>query len=438
MHIRKIIAALFAVLFIIAEAQAQKCVNPNFETYRLDFRDLGYPGATEIPADDTPITALLAHTNGKVYGATSGKRAHLFVNDYRTNKVFPLGMIPETRGVHHALVEGAEGAVYIGTGLNEIELATLSRNIPYGRRTIENQLWADIKARYDGYAGGHIFRYDPAAGDDEVYLPGAAAQIEDLGVAVPGNSVYAMTTDLKREKIYGISYPDAHFFEYDIAARSFRDHGPWMTMLSYPGPERSWRGVPRALACGADGRIYSSGDNGLIHCFDPATLRITATGMRIPGEYWETQNYNGFPVIEQLLPQADSTLLGSTSDGFLFRICPVTEQVTVYGKPRVERRVRAMTLGQDGYAYMICGEKDNVCRLFSLDLTEKRSGFHDYGVLGVDRSPYYAKIGYQFDAMCTAQDGTIFIGESDRRAKLFFYIPGGNIMRGALNPTNPR
>ena len=78
MHICKIAASLCAVLFIIAEAQAQKCVNPNFETYRLDFRDLGYPGATEIPADDTPITALLAHTNGKVYGATSGKRAHLF------------------------------------------------------------------------------------------------------------------------------------------------------------------------------------------------------------------------------------------------------------------------------------------------------------------------------------------------------------------------
>ena len=33
---------------------------------------------------------------------------------------------------------------------------------------------------------------------------------------------------------------------------------------------------------------------------------------------------------------------------------------------------------------------------------------------------------------------TIFIGESDRRAKLFFYIPGGNIFKGVLNPTNPR
>jgi hypothetical protein len=114
------------------------------------------------------------------------------------------------------------------------------------------------------------------------------------------------------------------------------------------------------------------------------------------------------------------------------------EKLRVIGKPMLERRVRAMTLGKDRKLYMICGQKDNVCRMFSYDLSENNDGFLDYGVLGVDRSPYYAKIGYQFDAMCTAADGTIFIGESDRRAKLFFYIPGGNIVPGVLNPTNPR
>jgi hypothetical protein len=59
-------------------------------------------------------------------------------------------------------------------------------------------------------------------------------------------------------------------------------------------------------------------------------------------------------------------------------------------------------------------------------------------VLGVDRSPYYAKIAYQFDAMTVAPDGSVFIGESDRRAKLFIFIPGAQVMPGVLNPTNPR
>ena len=74
---RKMVLVLGAL--IAMNGFAQKCVNPHFDAQRLDFRDLGYPGATEIPADSSPITALLSHGgNGKVYGATSGRRAHLF------------------------------------------------------------------------------------------------------------------------------------------------------------------------------------------------------------------------------------------------------------------------------------------------------------------------------------------------------------------------
>lgn len=434
----RILSIFFLTVWIGPFLHAQKCVNPNFESYRLDFRDIGYPAATDIPADDSPIAALLAHSNGKVYGATSGKNSYLFVNDFMTNKVYPLGTIPKASGVHHALVEDSEGLIYIGTGLNELELLTLSRVIPYGRRTIEDQLWKDIKNKYQGYEGGRIYLYDPKIGDDDVYLRGVEAQVKDLGIAVAGNSIYTMTINQAKDKIYGISYPDAIFFEYNLKTKTFKRHGEWMTMKSYPGPERSWRGVPRSLVCMPDGKVYSSGDNGLMYFFDPATGKIQSTNMRIPGEYWETQNYNGFPVVEQLIPGDDNNIWGSTSDGFIFQACVAEEKVVVLGKPRVERRVRAMTLGNDQRLYMICGEKDNVCRMFSYDLSDKREGFLDYGVLGVDRSPYYAKIGYQFDAMCTANDGTIFIGEGDRRAKLFFYIPGGNIMKGALNPTNPR
>jgi hypothetical protein len=438
MNTCKISVISFLLYLALPFLQAQKCVNPNFETHRLDFRDLGYPAATDIPADNTSIAALLAHSGGKVYGATSGKQSYLFVNDFMTNKVYPLGQIPDAKGVHHAMVEGRDGMIYIGTGLNELELLTLTRDIPYGRRTIERQLWNDIKAKYKDFEGGHIYRYNPRTGDDDVYLQESVAQLEDLGIAVPGNSIYAMTINGRKDKIYGISYPDAVFFEYDLTTDTFRNHGEWMKMKSYPGPERSWRGVPRSLVCMPDGKVYSSGDNGLMYFFDPETEKIISTNMRIPGEYWETQNYNGFPGVEQLILRSDGCILGSASDGFIFQANTVTEKLIVFGKPRVERRVRAMTLGKDQRLYMICGEKDNVCRMFSYDLSGNGEGFLDYGVLGVDRSPYYAKIGYQFDAMCTAEDGTVFIGEGDRRAKLFFYIPGGNIVKGALNPTNPR
>ena len=427
---------LVAVAAGSASLFAQKCVNPHFDAQRLDYRDIGYPGATEIPADSSPITALLAHSNGKVYGATSGKRAHLFVFDSRVNKVFPLGRLPEeAKGVHHALAEGADGRVFIGSGLNEIELLTLTRDMPHGRRAIERQLWDDIKAKYRDYAGGHLYAYTPAKGDGEVYLPEAPAAVEDLGIPVPGNSVYAMALDAKRGALYGISYPDAEFFSYDIAAKKFARHGKWLEKLGYPGPERSWRGVPRALAVDSDGVVWSSGDGGLLKFYDPRIGETGGTRMRIPGEYWETQNYDAYPVVEQLFANEDGCLVGTTSDGFVFTARTNDGTLSSWGKPMVERRIRAASTGKDGRLYMICGEKGNVCRLFSFRLDE---GYLDWGVLGVDRSPYYAKIAYQFDAMATAVDGTVFIGESDRRAKLFLFLPGDDVMPGVLNPTNPR
>ena len=432
---RTIIAIGLAGVLAPAGIFAQKCVNPHIDAQRLDFRDLGYPGATEIPADESPVTALLAHSNGKVYGATSGRRAHLFVYDFRVNKVFPRGRLPGAKGVHHALAEGADGTVYIGTGLNEIELLTLTKDMPHGRRMIETQLWKDIKAKYAGYEGGHLMAYDPAAHDADICLEGADAPVEDLGVAVPGNSIYALAVSPDGKILCGITYPDAEFFTYDMSARKFRRFGKWMEKLSYPGPERSWRGISRALAFDASGKVWSGGDDGLMKSFDPSTGKISVSGMRIPGEYWETQNYDAYPVVEQLFPSADGTLLGTTSDGFVFRAIPAKDDLISFGKPRVERRIRAATMGLDGRMYMIAGEKDNVCRLFSF---KDEEGYLDYGVLGVDRSPYYAKIAYQFDSMCTAKDGTVFIGESDRRAKLFFFIPGATVMKGVLNPTNPR
>ena len=80
--LENIVTVLLIFLFFTVDSTAQKAVNPHFETHRLDFRDLGYPGATLIPADDSPIASLLAHSNGKVYGATTGKQSYFFVYDF--------------------------------------------------------------------------------------------------------------------------------------------------------------------------------------------------------------------------------------------------------------------------------------------------------------------------------------------------------------------
>ncbi len=437
MNIRQI---PFIVLFFLgfsSHSLAQKWVNPHFDAHRVDYRDLGYPAANMLEADNSPITALLSHSNTKIYGATSGDQSYLFVYDPRINKVLPLGRIPGARGVYHSLLEGADGTIYIGTGLNVLEQVPLTKEFPGGQRAIQIQLWKDINAPYEDYEGGHLFHYNPEIGDAEAYLLEDSCKVKDLGIPVPGNTIYCMTFNTDQTRIYGISYPDAHFFEYDLLSGESTDHGEMLESRVFSGPEREWRSVPRGLFCWTDGKIYTSGEDGLIVAFDPETEQFATTDMRIPGEYWEAWNYNGYPVAEQFVITPDSMIYGGTSDGFLFRLELDKQKIVNLGKPMVARRLRAMTVGHDQRLYMMCGEFQEPCELYAYDLTGA-DGFWNMGVLGVDRSPYYAKRPYEFDSMATGADGTIFIGESDRRAKLFMFMPGPRIFPATLNPTNPR
>lgn len=434
--LRKTLLPLLTLLLLPVAAPGQKWVNPHFDAHRLDYRDLGYPDVNQIPADDSRITALVTAASGRVYGATSGKRAGLFLYDRATNKVRPLGRIGDAQGVHHALVEDADGRLYVGGGLNVLAEPGLTQDFPGGFRAIEDQLWKDIVAPYKDYAGGHVYRYDPATSDSEARLSVEPCPVEDLGIPVAHNGIYALALDRRSRTLYGLSYPDARLFACDLRKGTLHDCGPLLTRKVFSGPERTWRSLPRAMWCAADGRVYTSGDGGLIVVYDPATKKVVPTTMRIPGEYWEAWNYYGHPVVEQLVEHR-GRVWGSTSDGFLFEMDVARQTLANLGKPRVSRRVRAMAVGPDERLYLVCGQFQEPCKLYSFDLA-RRGGFQDLGVLAVDRSPYYAKRAYQFDAMTTGIDGTLFIGESDRRGSLFLFFPGARGFEGGLNPANPR
>ncbi len=399
----------------------QHWVNPNVEAHRIDLRELGYPEVNQIPANSSAITSLVAAASGKIYGGTSGEEAYLFVYDPAINKVRHLGRIKAQPGIHHSLVQDARGLLYLGTGLNVLRPLALTRNIPNARDSISNALWEDVKKPYRGYAGGHLYRYDPAAGDPQVLLPEDACPLEDLGIAVPNNGIYALAISPPAGIIYGVSYPDGRLFEYRIAERRFRDLGELDRRVVFHGPERDWRSLPRALIVGDAGRVYTSGEDGLLVFYEPREDKIVSTGLKIPGEYYPVQAYTGHPVAECFAQDAKGLIYGGSSDGVLFSFDPTARKLVTLGKPRVSRRLRALTLGQDGRLYMIAGERFEPCRLFSFD--PQGGGFRDLGIVAVDRSPHYSWRGYQFDSMATGADGAIYIGESERRSHLFLYLP---------------
>jgi len=390
---------------------------------RIDLRDLGYPLVNEIPENSSAITSLITAHDGIIYGATSGDESYLFLFDPSINKVRHLGKVEGQEGVHHALVEDKKGNIYLGTGRNMFEEIPLSKGGTGQEETIDKTLWNDIKDHFRDYAGGHIYRYDPKISNPKVKLAVMPCELEDLGIPVAHNSVYAMTINADGDEIYGISYPEGHFFVFSIPTRKFTDLGTMDDKIVFHGPERFWRSLPRAMVCDNSGRVFFSGTAGKIMYYDPASHRLTLTEIKIPGDYYYLQFFEDYAVVEYFTKDAKGLIYGGTSDGYLFCFDPASMRLTNLGKVRASRRLRCLSMGSDGKVYLMAGERSSSrpCQFYSYDpLT---GGFNDLGLLIADHSPYYYWRGQQFDAMTTGKDGTLYIGESERRSHLFMYIP---------------
>lgn len=387
--------------------------------HRLDLRHLGYPQVNEIPANSSAITSLLTSFGGLIYGGTSGESAYLFVFDPSTNKVRHLGKFNQQKGIHHSLVEDKNGLIYIGTGKNIFKQVKIS-----GKKgeNIAESLWHDIKNAYRNYPGGHLYCYNPKS-NQKVKLVNAECDAEDLGIPVPGNGIYALTINPAGTAIYGLTYPDGHFFIFSIKDKKFNDLGEIDPKVVFHGPERDWRSLPRALICDDSGRVYTSGSNGKLVYYDPKLTKIVSTGLKIPGIKFPIQFGTDYPVVEYFARDSQGKIYGGTSDGYLFSFCPVTLKLVNLGKPRMQRRLRALTVGGDGKVYLLAGERKaaTACQLYSYD--PKNGGFSNLGVLIVDRSPFYYRRGHQFDCMTTGLDDTIYMGESEYRSHLFLYVP---------------
>ncbi len=105
-----------------------------------------------------------------------------------------------------------------------------------GYQYLDMILWNDIKNYFDDYAGGHLYRYNPKESNKRVKLADMEGELEDLGIPLAKNSVYALTVSPAGDEIYGLTYPDGHFFIYDISRGKFKDLGPIDHEITFHGP----------------------------------------------------------------------------------------------------------------------------------------------------------------------------------------------------------
>jgi hypothetical protein len=320
------------------------------------------------------------------------------------------------------MVEDMHGNIYIGTGKNMFEEVPLSK-WGEGDDKFDVTLWKDIKKHFNDYPGGHLYCYRPAESNENVKLADMECELEDLGIPLANNSIYALTINPAGDEIYGLTYPDGHFFIYNIAMKKFTDLGEIDPKKVYHGPERQWRTLSRALICDDSGKVYMSGNKGMLTYYDPDTEKLVDTDIEVPGDYYYLQFYQDYTAVEYFAKDSNGLIYGGTTDGYLFSLDPQNKQLNNLGKVRSSRRLRCLTIGRDGNIYLMAGERSTTrpCQFYLYDPQLDR--FETLGLLIADRSPYYYWRGQQFDCMTTGLDGTIYLGESERKSHLFLYIP---------------
>ena len=96
-----------------------------------------------------------------------------------------------------------------------------------------------------------------------VYDP-VSDKVTDLGLALSRNGLLTMTIDPHRERLYALTYPQAHFLIYDIQTQKTTDMGQ----------VQNWDAISRTLAVDNLGRVYGCWGQGRIWRYDPDTNAI--------------------------------------------------------------------------------------------------------------------------------------------------------------------
>jgi outer membrane protein assembly factor BamB len=350
---------------------------------RIDARDLGYAPADVIPDGESGITSLTVAPDGKLYGATSGSHAHLFVLNPRHGYVQPLGVVPGTASITNAIVVSASGDVFLGTSPD-----------------------------------GHLLKYTPHDEDRQQIQIGKPLSVTDLGQAMPGESIFTLAIDRNANVIYGLTSPNTHFFKYSIESGKFTDLGVVSEKAPWAEKFQKDKMMSRMLVVDQQGMVFASGENGSFFRFNPKTQtleKLAISAPAVPGrEPWTR--------VDAFLLDPSGIIYGGTSDGYLFRLDPAKMTVTNLGKPLAQYRIDGLVRAPNGQLYGVGGDQDEMARLFSYD--PSTGAYAILGFIDVNRRPYYTWQAYVIGALASGSDGTVYIGEDERVSKLYLFYPG--------------
>ena len=351
-------------------------------------KELAIRGSSRaIPPGECAITSL-AMGETWMFGATSGRRAHVFAYCPQSvhEVVLDLGALDGHAAVRHALVWLPGHGLFAGT------------SAPGRPDYAGGQV---LKVESPRYIGSLIQEWNPVR-----------VTIESLGVPVAGEGIACLIGDAERGRLYGLSDGTGTLFSVDAASGRAQTHGAIDELRRF-SPE---------LILGRDGSVYGCGTCGRLVRYSPVTESLSEVDFGLPHMAGRAQ----YSAVGAWAADADGVIYaGDVADGLLSVIDLARGEARPLGKPTPQPHVRALAVGADGQVYGVAGLRGTICHLFRY--SPRTGELRDLGVMtsGTERRWY----GYEFDCAVAGPDGRVYFGESDRISHLFVYFPPATAAR---------
>ncbi len=224
---------------------------------------------SEVPVESAKLTARtydsgfdLAHdtyngmgtgSDDKIYYVLSSESyetgAQIYGYDPAIDKIKHLGDLTEACG--------EKGKKTIAQGKSHVNFVESEGKLYFATHTGYYSLIDGMEKMgippegYKPYPGGHFLAYELKT-----------EKFEDLAIAPYGEGILTMNMDVKRGRLYGITWPTGYFIRYDLEKEEIRNLGP-ISKDGENGKGDNYRVLCRSLAVDPrDGSVYFTNGDG--------------------------------------------------------------------------------------------------------------------------------------------------------------------------------
>lgn len=271
---------------------------------------------------------------------------------------------------------------------------------------------------YLPYPGGHFLSYDLRTG-----------RFESLAIAPRGEGIISFNMDVKRGRLYGITWPTGHFLSFDLSTRQLSDLGGFFAGGESGEVGSTYRAICRRIVIDPrDGSVYFTTGEGSIHRYRYDTNQIeTVPGVSLRKDYFGEFDparlgmaYNWRAAVWN--PNDNSIYAVNGASGYLFRFDPAARRVEVLERLTSEPSKRTGMADKFGYGYLglaldarnnllyyLTGSplppgsnKDEGSHLITYDISHKK--YQDHGQIMLDTGD---PAGSE-QALVIGEDGTVY------------------------------